>query len=551
MGCGPSRLDDAAPPDVEDDSKVSSADEVPPSVAPISGAVPTSASALPPEEREEQPPSRGLKNRAGQDLPPGSERTCKFGCGRLCAVSKEGRVFDTCCRACATSANHDLHDEMCRGLPVEGKTVCAKGSRCRDRSADHLAREVHPLDDDYPLVCQRCDVDGEALTLKVVFDWLDEDGSGKLSREELTRGIKIVGDLRGDEEQDRPVINDRSWKQLDEDGNGVVNFSEFACWAGPRWGLPLGLKRNSSSVANQGRKCTVIGCPCYNFCKGEGKKAHKCTFCKHKESKHVPPPRDSEIDFPPYWNTREEDGKYELVPLQNEQLQDFQALLDSSYRGSWTRDRSRHNPDKPQVPKGYRVLRAFRNENRKNWGEYYARLAELETQAREAMEGTTNMGPFEIYHENVRTTMAAAKFQQGDVLQHDCNEWYLLHGTNPRAAQAICSSDFVISTAGSNTGTLYGRGLYFADSITKADEYSKPNSKGHYAVLLCRVLGGRVLYTDEVTPDPEELVNKCVVGEWDTVLGDREKCRGTFKEFVLFDTEDVYPEYVIEYERIY
>lgn len=43
----------------------------------------------------------------------------------------------------------------------------------------------------------------------------------------------------------------------------------------------------------------------------------------------------------------------------------------------------------------------------------------------------------------------------------------------------------------------------------------------------------------------------CIEGSFDSVLGDREKCRGTYKEFVLFDSEDVYPEYVIEYQRVY
>jgi len=140
---------------------------------------------------------------------------------------------------------------------------------------------------------------------------------------------------------------------------------------------------------------------------------------------------------------------------------------------------------------------------------------------------------------------------KADRLMHDCNEWYLFHGTNPAAAKAICTSDFKVSRAGSSTGTLYGKGLYFAESITKADEYAKPNESGNYAVLLCRVLGGHVRYTDQITPDQEDLTYSCIEGPYDCVLGDREKTRGTYREFVLFDSEDVYPEYVIEYKRKY
>eukprot|EP00929_Paragymnodinium_shiwhaense_P057699 TRINITY_DN28888_c0_g1_i2.p1 TRINITY_DN28888_c0_g1~~TRINITY_DN28888_c0_g1_i2.p1 ORF type:complete len:119 (+),score=20.95 TRINITY_DN28888_c0_g1_i2:307-663(+) len=91
----------------------------------------------------------------------------------------------------------------------------------------------------------------------------------------------------------------------------------------------------------------------------------------------------------------------------------------------------------------------------------------------------------------------------------------------------------------------------WGQSITKADEYAKANTAGNYAVLLCRVLGGKVLYTDEVSPNPEDLVHQCVEGPYDSVLGDRERIRGTFREFVLFDSEDVYPEYIVEYQRDY
>eukprot|EP00971_Amphidinium_carterae_P012933 255228-Amphidinium_carterae.1 len=35
-----------------------------------------------------------------------------------------------------------------------------------------------------------------------------------------------------------------------------------------------------------------------------------------------------------------------------------------------------------------------------------------------------------------------------------------------------------------------------------------------------------------------ELVNSCLEGPYDCVCGDREKLRGTYKEFVLFDSED-------------
>merc|ERR1712032_674614 len=145
-------------------------------------------------------------------------------------------------------------------------------------------------------------------------------------------------------------------------------------------------------------------------------------------------------------------------------------------------------------------------------------------------------------------SIAGAKAER---LASKISEWYLFHGTDPKAVERICEAHFKMSLAGKSTGTLYGRGSYFAESITKADEYAKKNEHGNYVVLLCRILGGRVYYTDEVVPDPEDLTRKCVDGPYDLILGDREKIRGSYREFVLFDSENIYPEYVIEYERIY
>jgi hypothetical protein len=36
-----------------------------------------------------------------------------------------------------------------------------------------------------------------------------------------------------------------------------------------------------------------------------------------------------------------------------------------------------------------------------------------------------------------------------------------------------------------------------------------------------------------------------------SLLGDREKCRKTFREFVVYDDDQVYPEFAVWYERVY
>ena len=51
------------------------------------------------------------------------------------------------------------------------------------------------------------------------------------------------------------------------------------------------------------------------------------------------------------------------------------------------------------------------------------------------------------------------------------NEFYLWHGTHVRAALSIAHEDFRIDMAGSNAGTMYGRGCYLAENCNKAAEF--------------------------------------------------------------------------------
>merc|ERR1712216_461037 len=134
-----------------------------------------------------------------------------------------------------------------------------------------------------------------------------------------------------------------------------------------------------------------------------------------------------------------------------------------------------------------------------------------------------------------------------DVIDPCINEFYLFHGTSPAAAAAITEADFRLDLAGTNAGTLYGRGIYFAESATKSDEYAKQDGRGWYPMLICRVTLGRLLYTDEDYPNTSKLVKQCTSGSHHAVLGDREKCRGTFREMIVYDSDQCYPEFLVWY----
>jgi len=199
------------------------------------------------------------------------------------------------------------------------------------------------------------------------------------------------------------------------------------------------------------------------------------------------------------------------------------------------------------VPKGYRVTGVYRNENSRLWRRYSLCRAEM---LREATVSPGDGAAGDSLREYDVMTSAASKRLAGFAnLEAKCNEWYLFHGTGQAAAAGITASGFKMSLAGGHTGTLYGRGTYFAESVTKADEYAEAGTGGNFTMILTRVLGGRVKYTSENEPDPEALVSSCIEGPFDCVLGDRAKCAGTYREFVVFDSESAYPEYIITYTR--
>jgi len=136
-------------------------------------------------------------------------------------------------------------------------------------------------------------------------------------------------------------------------------------------------------------------------------------------------------------------------------------------------------------------------------------------------------------------------------LDVDAHEEFLFHGTNDSAAESITKGDFLVNLAGSHAGTLYGKGVYLAESVSKSDEYTRENARGERCILVCRATLGYVNYTDQVSPNVDALVDSCVNGPYHCVLGDREKCRGTYREIIVYEEDQVYPEYVIWYKRVY
>jgi len=239
--------------------------------------------------------------------------------------------------------------------------------------------------------------------------------------------------------------------------------------------------------------------------------------------------------LPAYWTNKDPSTAFdskEKVPEMAEQMQD---LLDNTFKAKATRDR--HEP----MPKRLKLVSAHRIEDQHLWASYALQRERIRTLRGTCVAVRDMEGSGEV--------KTARGF--GTDLSQDINEFYLWHGTSPTGAFGIRQEGFNISLAGSAVGTMFGPGAYFGECCSKSDEYAKCDNSGVfsgvYALLLCRVVCGE---TFRITKSDIPAIQKALNTKgFDSVLGDREASVGTFREFVVFNAAQIYPEFVVLYKR--
>lgn len=247
-----------------------------------------------------------------------------------------------------------------------------------------------------------------------------------------------------------------------------------------------------------------------------------------------------------------------LVPSAS--LSVFDDLLSATYRAACSQDRRcpKNTCPKtkggcpcvqiggdPGLPVGYRALQVIRTEDSHILKRYLAMRDHIKTLRSEA--SVTRPDP-----SVVTDSFVSSHPESFDQLDGTINEVYLWHGTKVRSALSIAQCDFDLSFAGSHAGTMYGRGVYLSESCTKADEYAEDEPDGYYqgiyALVLCRVVLGEYFYTQDRNPNAHVEVQS---GRYDSTLGDRLKKVDTFREFVVYNADQIYPEFVVVYQRNY
>jgi len=223
-----------------------------------------------------------------------------------------------------------------------------------------------------------------------------------------------------------------------------------------------------------------------------------------------------------------------VVNCDEEEMEALQVMVDSTFKRVLTRDRQpdENAPEDEEMPYRLEVINALRSE--------HAMLQYKLSQRRE------RAGPLD--------EECSVKTSNEPTVLHERlmpGEAYLFHGSNPSSGMSILSSGFNVAHAGSSVGTMFGTGIYAAECSSKSDEYGRDDGGGTYpgllAMLVCRCYVGNALVVDS----KGDHTTTAKEAGMDTVIGDRESRVGTYREFIFPDEEQVYPEYVIIYRRVY
>ena len=194
-----------------------------------------------------------------------------------------------------------------------------------------------------------------------------------------------------------------------------------------------------------------------------------------------------------------------------------------------------------------RVTRVLRVENRPLWALYQARRAFL----RESLAAAAASGAAPPSH----WLVAAAAVQPGlerVPVRAGADELVLWHGTSHAKAQAIAEHGFD-PRAAEDEG-LYGAGCYFTDLSCKAHQYSARDAPagGEKVLMVCRVTmgwacpiigGNEKCRRAPMNPDPPGRPFDSIFGK----VGVGNRGKQVHNEFVLFEGDQAYPEYLVYY----
>ncbi|XP_060577021.1 protein mono-ADP-ribosyltransferase PARP14-like isoform X2 [Ruditapes philippinarum] len=138
----------------------------------------------------------------------------------------------------------------------------------------------------------------------------------------------------------------------------------------------------------------------------------------------------------------------------------------------------------------------------------------------------------------------------------EINEHYMFHGTLESVVDTIIKQGLDCRLGGASA--MFGQGVYAAESSTKSDQYADPKTNrtsGEKKMFLIRMCLGKMYVVNQPkafarAPCMQCYMDKCSCTDnsfFDSVVGDG---GWNFREFVVYDRTQVYPEYLISYVRV-
>lgn len=193
--------------------------------------------------------------------------------------------------------------------------------------------------------------------------------------------------------------------------------------------------------------------------------------------------------------------------------------------------------------KSLRVKEIQRVENMSLWHGYRAECDRIRVKWAKRAGGLSGTPRLEA-------TVAPLTFRRGVPMSDDLaiNEVYLMHATSADIATKIVQGGFDPSYSGSSTGTNFGQGTYFSDSLEKVSGYSTRGG----AIIITRVALGHASPFTPVSsstyglrrPPMSSLKNASGDDlECDCVVGHASS--RDHKEFIVYRHTKAYPEYII------
>lgn len=237
------------------------------------------------------------------------------------------------------------------------------------------------------------------------------------------------------------------------------------------------------------------------------------------------------------------------------------------------------------------LIGVWRLENASLWRNYAVERENVQT----TIEMRNLKKRIPVFVRSTALSSCTEKLPGVDNLVHDCNEEYLLHAVEPGELLSVASSGM---NERHKEGLYYGRGLFFADDIVKADadqtkadaayggfpelhrrlftkdgefEFPDPPAKLFY-VTLCRMVVGFPVRTVLTLDGKQKMINVIDFPESpvyatnhrselsfipDTEPGihfhsmiAEQGSIAKYRDFVQFHSTRAYPEYVIAYTRL-